>query len=333
MSTYPEFHPDTNAFLNKTTIIYGASGSGKSYIIAEIMSYLRDSIPACIVFCPTDAQNKSYGDRLVPAQLVHDKLTEEKIERILERQEKLVAGIALSNDEKLLESLYRRLIRRGDPIHRQSIERIESLRRMHKTYVENEQEKLAKEAKALLDATTKNLLFRSKDILDGEDLSDHERCALEYMRTNPNLLIVFDDCTEQIKKIEKKSAFSKLFFQGRHIHITVLMACHADTFLSPPIKQNAYLNIFTTPLAAKTYFNRATITPLTKRELAALESNIDKTIIENQKLVHRRDDNKFFKFTAREHPESFRFCDDLVWSYCDLIKASGLGYSLSDLLS
>lgn len=43
-----------STFLNRSTIIYGTTNSGKSVLIKYLMNFLKEDIPNILVFCPTD---------------------------------------------------------------------------------------------------------------------------------------------------------------------------------------------------------------------------------------------------------------------------------------
>ena len=56
----PLFTKDYSYFLNKSIILYGSSGSGKSMIMRDILYILKDHIPNILVIAPTNHLNGSF---------------------------------------------------------------------------------------------------------------------------------------------------------------------------------------------------------------------------------------------------------------------------------
>ena len=69
----PEFKWNTNYFLDCTTVLYGASRSGKSTIIKHIMKILQPYIDQVLVVSPSEVSNRAY-EGLVDSTLIHDRL-------------------------------------------------------------------------------------------------------------------------------------------------------------------------------------------------------------------------------------------------------------------
>ena len=58
------FEKDYKNYLNKTTIVYGRTNSGKSTIIEEIMYLCKDYIPTVFVIAPTNSSNNAYTNKI-----------------------------------------------------------------------------------------------------------------------------------------------------------------------------------------------------------------------------------------------------------------------------
>ena len=64
-------------FLNPRIAIIAKSGSGKSWVIREILYYLyKTKIPCGTVIAPTDKMNKFYDD-FIPPSFIHQSYKEE----------------------------------------------------------------------------------------------------------------------------------------------------------------------------------------------------------------------------------------------------------------
>ena len=102
--TFNEFNLDTiifnenNEFLNPRIALIGKSGSGKSWIIRNIMYHLKD-IPSGTVIAPTDKMNKFYNSFICPS-FIHHYYKEDIIPKILTRQRKILQ----KNDNRKLNN-------------------------------------------------------------------------------------------------------------------------------------------------------------------------------------------------------------------------------------
>ncbi len=76
--------------LNRCTLVIGNSGSGKTYMIREILFKLKDRIPNGVLFSPTDEQNEDFKG-IIPRAAVISNLDGgrlvKKLQRIFKRQE------------------------------------------------------------------------------------------------------------------------------------------------------------------------------------------------------------------------------------------------------
>lgn len=79
---------DRGEFINPRIVMIAKSGSGKSWVVRNILYYLRD-IPCGTVIAPTDKMTKFY-DAFVPSCFVHHKYREQIIPRVLQRQRSML---------------------------------------------------------------------------------------------------------------------------------------------------------------------------------------------------------------------------------------------------
>lgn len=71
-------------FLNPRIAIIAKSGSGKSWVIRDILNYIKD-IPCGTIIAPTDTMNGFYND-FFPQSFIHHKYHEDIIPNLLKRQ-------------------------------------------------------------------------------------------------------------------------------------------------------------------------------------------------------------------------------------------------------
>jgi hypothetical protein len=80
---------DNNSdYMNPRIVIIAKSGSGKSWVIREIMHYMQD-IPCGVVIAPTDKMTGFYNDFL-PLSFIHHEYKEDTIPRLLQRQRRIL---------------------------------------------------------------------------------------------------------------------------------------------------------------------------------------------------------------------------------------------------
>ena len=75
-------------YMNPRIAIIAKSGSGKSWVIREIMHYMQD-IPCGVVIAPTDKMTGFYNDFLPPT-FIHHEYREDIIPKLLQRQKRVL---------------------------------------------------------------------------------------------------------------------------------------------------------------------------------------------------------------------------------------------------
>lgn len=81
---------DSNGdFLNPRIAIIAKSGSGKSWVIRDILSYIED-IPCGTIIAPTDKMTGFYND-FFPVSFIHHEYKEDTIPRMLARQKLILS--------------------------------------------------------------------------------------------------------------------------------------------------------------------------------------------------------------------------------------------------
>jgi len=80
-------HGKDGKFLNPRICIIAKSGSGKSWVVRDILSILND-IPAGVVIAPTDKLTKFY-DSIFPSSFIHHDFKPEILSNLLDRQDRI----------------------------------------------------------------------------------------------------------------------------------------------------------------------------------------------------------------------------------------------------
>lgn len=72
---------------DKVLVFIGKRNTGKSFLVKDILFYLRD-IPVGAVISPTESANRFYGN-IVPSLFIHDEYRPDIVENVLKRQIKI----------------------------------------------------------------------------------------------------------------------------------------------------------------------------------------------------------------------------------------------------
>jgi len=332
MTTLPELPFDYDRFLDRTTILYGESMTGKSTVIIDILKLLSPHVDQIIVISPTDRQNHTYDKGVVPLPMIHYGITGQLLDKIWERQSALASVYTKANKPEIFKQLFDRI--RGNNHSRDTIEeaadirdeRIRDVKRgeENKILARSKIDDIDKSFQKFLSLVYKTDILEYRDELSRMNLSEDEKFSLNYVDFNPRIVIIFDDCTDQLKKFRSHPVMQKLFFQGRWNFVTTLIAAHTDKALDPEVKKNSFTNIFTGPKAAQSYFARPS-NDFDKNEKVRAVDAMRQAFTpthRHQKLILSRAEDTFYRYTATLHGQ-FRFGSREFWRFCDEIKSDG----------
>ena len=146
---------------------------------------------------------------------------------------------------------------------------------------------------------------------------------------NPSIIFIIDDCMASVKEWGGLEETKKLFFQGRHYHVSTFILTQSETLLPPQLRSNAHISIFTTETIANTYINKASsgFSSDEKKKIAKIAQTIfsssqDKNRPNYKKLVI------FGPIVKATHniqyiigsPKKKRFGSAALWAFCDAVK-------------
>lgn len=318
----PEITLSYSMFIDKATLLMGESKTGKTVILTDILYQLKSHIEQIIIFSQTDKQTRAFSKGIVPSPLIHDTITDRILEDIYQRQLAL-SGVynKIWSDSNVIPRLFAKI----DPQKRKIAEEVISAIRnklRDNTLTEGERDQKEVEINEIINSIYRKYI--TQHVFNPHDLNEDEQYALKYINLNPRLVILFDDCTELIKKFNNHHVMNKLFYQGRHAKITTLMACHTDKALNPEFKKNVFMTIFTDEGSANAYFMRGSTSmdkEASNKAKAALKLAFVPTQ-RHQKLLYSREEKKFYKFTATLRGD-FEFCSPLVRKFTETVEAKG----------
>lgn len=331
MEPIQEWSPDPKTLINRLTMIFGESGTGKSYIIKHLLSVLQEHIPQIVVFSPTNPQNHTYDlEDEVPEVFIHTRVDVKVLTDVWDRQEIMREIYERANDATILRKLVDRI---GDPgavsFEKQLNERLEEIGREMFEHnppdIARAKMKIHEEnAKSILTRLFKSIINTYADQLKKiPDLTDKEHHALKYRNFMPRLLIIFDDCTEQLKVARNNEIMQRIFYKGRHLFITTIIATHTDKTFDPEMKKQVFLMIYTAPECFATYVDRASngMDKQQKAHAHEVKSRIFTPQFPNQKLVWDRNKKQYYRYTAAY--VKVRFCSEVIREYASKIKRRG----------
>jgi hypothetical protein len=324
---------DKNAkyYLNRSTILFGASDSGKSTILLEMLYLLKDHVPNIFVFAPTADANNAFKE-IVPDPLIFTDVSIEKLEEIYKHQQ---AATKIYNTVNNLTSLRKLFERVAD---NKSLESAKLAYSNANIIIQKKQidpcinflEKRSSIAEVTdvrdeyLKKLYKSIIRCNKKRIKNMGLSPMSKYIIKYLDFNPNCVVVLDDCGAILKKFQKEEVVKKIMFQGRHIFINLIITLQDDMYLDSSIKKNAFVNVFTTSRCAAAYFERSN-SSFSKKE----KDEADKIITaifapsvkkDYKKLVYIRDDSNPFRYTIADIYDKFRFGCPSLWKMCDSVS-------------
>lgn len=319
----PWLQKDVSNHLDKTTLIFGGSGSGKTTMIEEILYLIKDHIPNYLVIAPKTSDT-AYRKKL-PARCIKEDLTKEKLQQIWRRQVHATQIYNMANDLDTLESLFSRIPSREhlviiELIKKRAAEMIKLIeaspnldfgqKRAQRGALE---EHLNKKIKALyVEAITKNKSNYERI----KDLTKQEMIALEYLGFNPRFCLIIDDCSEMFQTWMKyftkreENVFECIFYKGRHNFITLIFASHDDKLVNTEFRKNARITFYMNSQALVASLDKKGngFTPTEKKKALNYTTRIfgddGSNIKTHQKMCYVREDSHPFKYTiANLYPD------------------------------
>jgi hypothetical protein len=314
-------------YLNKTTIVYGRTGSGKSVVIEEIMKLCQAYVPSIFVVAPTNSSNNAYTNK-VPIQFIKKELDVAWLEKLLERQKNSANAYNNANNLDILKSLFNSI---SDETSQELELSIISKARNAVIYIESSNISFAnkKNQKAQINIERDNILrklykttirFNKVELEQRKDLDKLEWGAIEYLDFNPNVILILDDCASKFKKMYKKSsAIKEIFYEGRHYFFTTIISSQDDKEIDSELRKNTSVSVFTTAQSATSNFER-TSNGYPKHERLRSKTCIEgvfkqdeNDITHYQKLVYLQGAPDPFKYTIADIYDDFRMGSDPMW--------------------
>jgi hypothetical protein len=99
--------------------------------------------------------------------------------------------------------------------------------------------------------------YQANLLANKERLTEQEQLIAEFYDLNPNLVLIMDDCASE-KAWQKSEVVKKLFYQGRNYHFTSIISFQGDKDITPEMRRQAHIAMFTTAECALAHFTTKT---------------------------------------------------------------------------
>jgi hypothetical protein len=243
-----------NYFLNQTILIYGVRNSGKTTLIDEIMYLCRNHIVFPFVISQTTETGAFAGK--VPINCIKNDITKEWIEQFLIKQRGRAKIYNEVNKLKNLKSLFDKI--KSD--HCSNLERtindgaercIDNIKNNPKLNFPKKKERINAAEKIrtekLFELYRNNIRSHRLQLEKiSSTLNKIEKLCLVYLDFKPHVMMIFDDCASDIKKwCSESTTIQKIFYNGRHYYITMIITTQDDKKVDPGLRKNSTVSIFT----------------------------------------------------------------------------------------
>lgn len=302
----PPFDISIEKLLNKSIIMYGSRGSGKSILCRDIMHMLKDTIPVAIIFNTTEKSNNCFSN-MVPKPFLYDKVDLDVLNVIWKRQESITEIYKKVNDEKVLINILKKLnLNKAldvlDKINKDQDNIANNLQEKIKSDNEfyNEFNKLKNKFNKLKMIILKEFIISlrkkiKKNEIDKTPLSNEDIEIIKYININPNMLIVFDDCAAELKKYTKSDTLRKFFYQSRHVNLTFVITAQDEIDLDASLRKNVNITILCDSNCCNGFFERSSNSFGKRmrqyiREISDFVYNNE--IVKNIKIIYDKDNSK-----------------------------------------
>jgi hypothetical protein len=350
--TIPALQVGPSLFLDRSSVIYGPSKTGKTVITKHIMQTVNGYIEQVLVISPSEPTNRSY-EGFVDAPFIHYRLymadpsNPKKedgtkgalrfLEAVWQRQEMMAAIYTRANNADVLSNLFGRLPKETRAV---GVKYIQLINEKRSRVVDQVRKQFAGEAgrreekvKEINEKFRKMLVLLYKKYIapyyaqlwERTDLSEEERCSLCYLNFNPRLLLIFDDCAAQLKLVFNKEIFRKLFYQNRHSFITTVFCVQDDTDLPTNLRKNAFVSFFTEPIVTSSNFDRIS-NKFPKPTKQFVSEALDTVFQGHRKLAYIREDDRrqHFYHVTFPYPKAFRFGSTAAHELCETVATKGV---------
>lgn len=330
--------------LNSTMLIYGMRRTGKTTLIRALMHACKPFVSFYYVVSMSAQYNGDYDD-MVPRRAIQSSVSIEWMEQLVAEQKKRASLYKIANDKAHLTAVFNQIknptphskYNRLKTIFNQKIAQLETIR--SNGLITDERYQM--EMKGLRDMFDEQstVFFKSQIQTHVTELrqqiaqgihTEHSwppewQILINYIDFVPHIFIVFDDCSAAIRKwATKMPSFREIFFNGRHIFITIVITGHTVASILPDLRTNATFTFCTSsnvvgPLFKGDQFSR--------EELKTAVECAEKIFHEKAKhykfMYYSEDPDSPFKYLTSKTENYGRVGSDAQWSLDNKLEEVG----------
>lgn len=251
-------------FLNQFVNVFGRSKSGKTKLVRTILEDLQRIFSTTWAINPTDPVQKVYSG-MMPGGAVF-KSTEHKslltfLTNLWNRQEIISAVFTKIDSPEFLGKFY--AMAATEKTNR-ALLRIQALEQKIKSTFDakiakvgesdpDKKGELEDQRKSILDEMQqfkhkimRKAILNARPAILQQSITDEERKCLMKIDLNPYTLLIFDDCSEKLKKLQESEIYNMMITKCRWNYMTIFMITHDIRFIVPLGRRSAHKTIYTT---------------------------------------------------------------------------------------
>jgi len=245
--------------INKASIFYGETNTGKSFLLNECLKSLRKEFLLLIAYSSTATTDEMFPlDEYTSRALIYETLNLDKLNEIVVAAEERTKLYRLCRSEKnlhkamlVLIDIYKMNNANAELRQLQGIYRIIEKIEKEKNEVSNKRDLKEIEKKCVLVyrfMMSLGLRYIKRNKIDMTKYDKMSITPILFVRLNPRICIIFNDFGEEIKalKTSEKVTFQNLFTRGRHANITTIILAQNTGQVDKKIRGQAHVNVFTT---------------------------------------------------------------------------------------
>lgn len=325
----PYFYGSVDDYLDKTALLFGGSGKGKTTVIEHILYTVKDYIPNYLVIVPRTS-DKAYRKKL-PSRCIKEDLTKQMLIKVWDRQYYITQLYNTANDADVLSSLFnkkpcRRVLVMIKAIIQRATESICAIDESNMNFAMKKDQKAHIEDLRLKKITMlyKESIRQMRQKLSDIPLSDKETICLKYLDINPRLMLIIDDCSEKwqmwMKMFGKDeiNPFNSIFYKGRWQYISLVFAAHDDKLVDTGLRKNARVTVYCGSKALMASLSKtgsgftSQDKKLAQRMATELFNDEDSSVKSHKKLCYVATDSSPWKYHISDlHPEFDLGCGPL----------------------
>jgi hypothetical protein len=251
---YEQNNFDYKTFLCKNTVIAGISGTGKSYLLNDILKCLAPHVIQLKVYSGTAEEDKLFPmHKYTNRASIKKVLDVADISRIFTKASELTSKYNACTEPKMLEDTCNFLSEKYPNYETSKArEHMVKIRKLKKEITHSKKlvlEKINEYTEQLI-SCYKKYIIEFKKVLSRKGIQIKNTAinqVLSFVNFNRNIVIVLNDLTEEFEQLSKreKGEFNKIFNKGRHMGITFIMLIHKWDAVGTNIRNSANNVIFT----------------------------------------------------------------------------------------